>query len=113
MGFLLRGRGLRVTGVVATLVSFAAGSPAARADGAAPGPVLSPLVQGVTSTSITVGWQLPADASGITGYRVDYSGDQGATWQTGSTVVDASATSSTVSDLESGVAYDVRIEAYG
>src|SRR5437763_4134462 len=113
MGISLRGRSLRVTVVFATLVSFVAGIPAAWADNTVPGSVQAPVVQGVAATSISVGWLAPADASAVSGYRVDYSNDQGATWQTGVAVDDPSATSATVSGLGTGVSYDLRIEAYG
>jgi len=60
--------------------------------------------------SVTVRWQ-PAfsDGGSITGYRVQYSADNGATWRaTGAAV---SGTTTTVANLDNGVSYVFRVAA--
>jgi len=50
----------------------------------------------------------PVDATGVSGYRYECSGDQGATWPAGVDVVSADATVGQVGNLTNGVAYVCR-----
>ena len=107
-------RAATVVAVVLGVCSAAVGlATPAGADPLVPGPVGTPLSQTVTATSIAVSWTPPDDLSRVTGYQVDYSSDNGASWQQGAVVADPAASNATVTGLTPGTPYDLQVEALG
>ncbi len=59
------------------------------------------------STQLALTWTAPQDTTGVTGYKVEYKKTSDSAWTT--FVASTASTSSTITGLEAGTAYDTRV----
>ncbi len=81
-------------------------------DVAAPAAPEELSVSGATQSTLSVGWEAPPGAAGVTGYEVRYrkagSGDEWRDWPHAGT-----ETRATIEELDAGTAYEIQVRALG